>query len=78
MTDRIALFDHTIVVDRISLTKYRAQVWRATFDERGVIHGCIVIGELTARTKAITVFRARSMIRQARKRGARWPRPYEP
>ena len=77
MTERYDLVDHTIQLDRVRIG-WRARVWRATFDERGVIHGCAMIGELTSSTKVTAIWRARSMIKHARARGAQWPHASRP
>lgn len=76
MTERHDLFDHVIFLDCLRPGKWRAQLWRNTFDRRGIIIGSAHVADVYAFTKWGAIFAGRRLATRLRTRGARWPKPH--
>jgi hypothetical protein len=74
VAERHDIFDHTIVIERFR-GRWRARIWRHEYNDAGIIVGSVKIGTLVTRTRHGARVRAAAMVRQARRRGARWPHP---
>ena len=77
MTDRYDRLDHTVTIDQIRLGKWRARIYRSTFNEAGVIVGCAHVADLFGVTETGAKWKADLLIRRVRQRGARWPETHD-